>query len=115
MTNDPSFDDLTALFEAEDQDLNDPAFTDGVMRQVKRRKYSRRVLLALAGGIGGLLSVPQLITAYATWPVADRLTSESLVSLSDRVQAYSSSNPTWFLIGAMVLGVIVLASSLERA
>ncbi len=115
MTNDPSFDDLTTLFQAEDEALNDEAFTEGVMQKVKRRKQTRRILLAIAGGAGGVLSLPHLFSAYADWPASESLTGEFLLSLQDQLRTLSTDNPLWFMIGAMVLGVLMLASSLERA
>ena len=52
MTSDEKYDDLTALFEAQDDALQSDAFVDRVMTPIYKRARWRTPLLFGAGGLG---------------------------------------------------------------
>ncbi|NQY98178.1 MAG: hypothetical protein HRT82_13570 [Henriciella sp.] len=52
MENEERYDDLTALFEAQDEALQSDAFVQRVMTPIKKRSRWRTPLLFGAGGVG---------------------------------------------------------------
>ena len=52
MQSEEKYDDLTALFEAQDEALESEAFVDRVMQPIRKRARWRGPLLFGAGGIG---------------------------------------------------------------
>lgn len=115
METDERYDDLTALFEAQDAALENDAFVEQVMRPIHKRARWRAPLLFGAGGVGlgaavsqmgGLISAIRTQTAElnASWQPVD-------VSLWERAAA----DPIW--IAAIVIVIISCAAIIatERA
>ncbi len=115
MTTDENYDDLTALFQDQDKTLEADTFTHSVMRRVNRSKQMRRIFLSIAGGVGALIALPQMINAYASWPLAEGLGETSMPSLQEQFASLQSANPVWLGAAGLILFCVMVASSMERA
>jgi hypothetical protein len=60
MQTEETYDDLTALFEAQDETLQSDAFVDRVMQPIHKRARWRGPLLFGAGGLGVGAAVSQI-------------------------------------------------------
>lgn len=60
MQTEETYDDLTALFEAQDETLHSDAFVDRVMQPIQKRARWRGPLLFGAGGLGVGAAISQI-------------------------------------------------------
>ena len=115
METDERYDDLTALFEAQDATLENEAFVEQVMRPIHKRSRWRAPLLFGAGGLGvgaalsqmgGLLDAIQAQTAEinVTWQPVNARAWESAMA-----------EPLW--VAAIVIVMVSCAAIIatERA
>ena len=115
METNERYDDLTALFEAQDATLENEAFVEHVMRPIHKRSRWRAPLLFGAGGLGvgaalsqmgGLIEAVRTQTAEinAAWQPVDASVWESAMA-----------EPLW--IAAIVIVMISCAAIIatERA
>lgn len=119
MRTDERYDDLTALFEAQDEALQNEVFVKQVMKPIRRRSRWRAPLLFGAGGIGLGAALSQIggvwdaIKAQAPTSI-DADLSLSLDALPS-AQVALDTQSIWVIAAAlMVLSCAVLVMT-ERA
>ncbi len=115
MQPDEKFDDLTRLFEAQDETVQSDAFVERVMQPIRKRSRWRAPLLFGAGGlgigaalsqIGGLLDAVDLPTANLSF---------SFDSVETPTWEIMVGSPLW--VGAIMVVIVSCAAIIatERA
>lgn len=115
MQDEQSYDDLTTMFERQDEVLRSDGFVDDVMRPIHRRARWRAPLLFGAGGIGVGAAISQasnLLGMVSEW-MPDK--SFALTQATDLSAQTMPLNPLWFAaIGIVALSCFAIVLS-ERA
>lgn len=115
MQNEEKFDDLTALFEAQDETLQSDAFVDRVMQPIQKRARWRGPLLFGAGGLGVGAAVSQVGGLLEAVNVPAVNLSLTLSQVDTPSWEAIVGSPLW--IGAIVIVVASCAAIIatERA
>lgn len=115
MQTEEKYDDLTALFEAQDETLHSDAFVDRVMQPIQKRSRWRGPLLFGAGGLGIGAAVSQvggLLEAVNVPAVKLSLTFDQVETPSwDLI----SGSPLWIGAIAIVIASCAAIIATERA
>ena len=106
MEQEERYDDLTALFEAQDDALHSDAFVARVMTPIKKRSRWRTPLLFGAGGVGIGAALSQI---GGIWELLKSRTPELDVTFDTIPAAEMSIDPQSIWVVAAIL--IVLASA----
>lgn len=106
MEQEERYDDLTALFEAQDDALQSDAFVARVMTPIKKRSRWRTPLLFGAGGVGIGAALSQI---GGIWELLKSRTPELDVTFDTVPAAEMSFDPQSIWVVAAIL--IVLASA----
>ena len=106
MTSDERHDDLTALFEAQDEALQSDAFIDRVMSPIYKRARWRTPLLFGAGGLGigaALSQIGGLLAALKEH--APEVRPDFSVSLEalPAAQVALETQPAWMVAAALIV------------
>lgn len=114
MQIDESYDDLTELFEANDEALQSDVFVDQVMHPIRRRARWRAPLLFGAGGLGVGATLSQIGGLFDAVTVRAASLAQSL----DQAQAGSldviALDPLWIGAGVIVMMSCVAIVASER-
>ena len=114
MEHDEQYQDLTALFEAQDDALQSDAFVQRVMTPIKKRSRWRTPLLFGAGGVGIGAALSQI---GGLWDLVKARTPELDVTF-DAVPASSVSFDTqsvWFVAAVLIVIACAAIVATERA
>lgn len=114
MEHDEQYQDLTALFEAQDDALQSDAFVQRVMTPIKKRSRWRTPLLFGAGGVGIGAALSQI---GGLWDLVKARTPELDVTF-DAVPASSVSFDTqsvWLVAAVLIVIACAAIVATERA
>lgn len=114
MEHDEHYQDLTALFEAQDGALESDAFVQRVMTPIKKRSRWRTPLLFGAGGVGIGAALSQI---GGLWDVVKARTPELDVTF-DTVPATSVSfdlQSAWLVAAVLIVIACAAIVATERA
>ncbi|MCR9270236.1 MAG: hypothetical protein NXH72_09640 [Hyphomonadaceae bacterium] len=115
MQSDEKYDDLTALFEAQDEALQNEAFVEQVMKPIYKRSRWRTPLLFGAGGLGlgaALSQMGGLLDLLTARALAVELQFEPVdMTLTQSILA----EPLWAAAIAMVVLSCAAIIATERA
>lgn len=119
MQTEERYDDLTALFEAQDDALQNDVFVEQVMKPIRRRSRWRAPLLFGAGGIGLGAALSQIGGVWDVVKAQAPTSFEADLSLSldalPSAQVAIDTQSVWVIAAVlMVLSCAVLVMS-ERA
>lgn len=115
MDVDNAYDDLTALFAAEDKKLSGDGFVRDVMVPIRRPSAWRQALLFGATGIGLGAAGSQFIGLLGTLPDVDLDVGAELTSLQMLLNGIEYTNPIWLMSFVMVAVCLVMLTVFERA
>lgn len=116
MSIEDNYDDLTALFEAQDAALEPDAFVAQVMKPIRKRARWRTPFLFGAGGLGLGAAVSQLSVVLAKLPVPNTPSIDvSIGRAQQSVTDLSSVNPMWALAAGVVVVCLGFITLSERA
>jgi hypothetical protein len=101
MQSEEKYDDLTALFEAQDAALESEAFVDRVMQPIRKRSRWRGPLLFGAGGVGVGAALSQIGGLFDIVSVRAASLTHSLDEVRPGSFDVASLDPLW--IGAVVV------------
>lgn len=119
MQTEERYDDLTALFEAQDDALQNDVFVEQVMKPIRRRSRWRAPLLFGAGGIGLGAALSQIGGVWDAVKAQASASIEADLSLSldalPSAQVAIDTQSIWVIaVALMVVSCAVLVIS-ERA
>lgn len=116
MTDDMKHDDLTALFAAQDRELEAAPFVETVMTRVESDGRKRRLVLAGAALFGGILAGSQIPKLLSEMTGVEFSLTQALTLAQDQVQAEVMTAPPLWIAAAVVASLSMLAAmQLERA
>ena len=114
MEHEERYDDLTALFEAQDDALQSDAFVERVMTPIQKRSRWRTPLLFGAGGIGVGAALSQI---GGVWDLLKSQSPELSVSF-DTVQSTQigfESQSIWVIAAVVIMLACAAIVATERA
>ena len=107
MQNDETYDDLTALFEAQDDGLQNEVFVKTVMQPIRRRNRWRTPILFGAGGIGLGAALSEIggLWTYLRAQTPPQFEADFSVSLSALPTAdlAMDTSSVWMIAAALVV------------
>ncbi|MCA8902720.1 MAG: hypothetical protein KDA53_15885 [Hyphomonas sp.] len=119
MREEEAYQDLAALFAAEDRKMDPKPFVAGVMGKVRRRTLRRKLVIFGVGTVGAAVAALQVPKLFGEWITVDN-TIVSAISTAQQqagMQAglLSTTNPLWIGIAAMVVFSLAAVATMERA
>ena len=114
MQSEEKYDDLTALFEAQDEALESEAFVDRVMQPIRKRARWRGPLLFGAGGIGVGAALSQIGGLFDLVSVRATSLTISLGEVRPGDFDVSTLDPLWIGAVAIMLTSCVAIVATER-
>lgn len=115
MERDEHYDDLTALFEAQDEALKNDAFVEQVMTPIHRRARWRGPLLFGAGGLGIGAAVSQIGGVFDLLKTRAGDMSGSIAPIETPAWQTVFVDPLWIGATIMVIVSCVAIIATERA
>ena len=119
MQSDEKYDDLTALFEAQDDGLKNEVFVKSVMQPIRRRSRWRTPILFGAGGVGLGAAVSQIggLWSYLQSQTPARFEADFSLSLNALPTADMSVDMTsaWIIAAAFMIMTCAVLVMTERA
>ena len=115
MQTEERYDDLSALFEREDDAIGDDAFVERVMQPIRKRKRWRTPLLFGAGGLGlgaALSQAGDLLSQLSVDMTNFNVRVDQVHSVRLELGA---TEPIWFAAVAVMLISCVAIFAMERA
>ena len=117
MQTEDRYDDLSALFEAQDEALQNEAFVERVMQPIRKRSRWRAPLLFGAGGLGIGAALSQMGGLFDVVNARAVRLSQSVGDVQVQAQVWDGANvdPIW--LGAIAVIVLSCAAifATERA
>lgn len=117
MQTEDRYDDLSALFEAQDEALQNEAFVERVMQPIRKRSRWRAPLLFGAGGLGIGAALSQMGGLFDVVNARAARLSQSVGEVQVQAQVWDGLNvdPIW--LGAIAVIVLSCAAifATERA
>lgn len=104
MQSEEKYDDLSALFEAQDAALESEVFVDRVMQPIRKRARWRGPLLFGAGGLGVGAALSQIGGLFDVLSVRAASLTHSIDDVRPGSLDLSTIDPLWF--GAVVIMVM---------
>ena len=119
METEERYDDLTALFEAQDATLENEAFVEQVMRPIRKRSRWRAPHMFGAGGVGLGAALSQIggLWSYLQAQTQTQFEADFSVSLSalPTADAAIDVSSVWFIAAAIMVMACTVLVMTERA
>ena len=112
MQSEEKYDDLTALFEAQDAALESDVFVDRVMQPIRKRARWRGPLLFGAGGIGVGAALSQIGGLFDIVSVRASSLTVSFGEVGPGTLDLSTFDPLWIgAVAIMVMSCVAIVAS----
>ena len=119
MQNNETYDDLTALFEAQDEGLQNEVFVKNVMQPIRRRSRWRTPILFGAGGVGLGAALSEIggLWTYLQAQTPTRFEADFSVSLNALPSANVAMDVTsvWIIAAVVMIMTCAVLVMTERA
>ena len=119
MQTEERYDDLTALFEAQDDALQNDVFVEQVMKPIRRRSRWRAPLLFGAGGLGLGAALSQIGGVWDAIKAQTPTSIEADVSLSldalPSAQMAMDTQSIWIIAAVLMMVSCAVLVMTERA
>lgn len=117
MQTEDRYDDLSALFHAQDEALQNDAFVERVMQPIRKRARWRGPLLFGAGGLGVGAALSQMGGLFDAVNARAARLSQSVGEMQGQTQAWDglSVDPLWIGAIAVVAISCIAIVATERA
>ncbi|MEZ5998887.1 MAG: hypothetical protein R3B98_09360 [Hyphomonas sp.] len=115
MHDEDTYQDLTSLFTAEDQQFDGKPFVDDVMGQVRRRALFRKLVIAGVGAVGAIVAASQVPSLLGDWITVDDAILTGIADARQQVGLLATINPIWLAIAAVAGLSFTAVATMERA
>lgn len=115
MRDETNFEDLTTLFQAEDDAFTADDFVSRVMRPIRQRARWRQALLFGAGGVGIGAAVSQILSWASGLDVSTSVADTTAVTIRQLMANVAGLPDVWLLAGGVMIVCIAAMAILERA